>query len=179
MSLVLTALVASVSRAWNLAWPIADRIAQMASFNRVARNATVAAVVFLACHPVLAGPVGHAEENGLRKPAIYSSAQVVRGERLYTDHCAACHGVELQGANAPALAGRDFLPADMDVRLGEWFIYMAQTMPQGRPGALSREQYADLMALILDRNGYQASSSVLTYEEASSSSEILQSKGEK
>jgi Cytochrome c. len=150
----------------------------MACFNRAVCSATVAVIAVLSCHPVLAGPV-HAKETGSRAPALYASGQIVRGERLYTDHCAACHGVGLQGANAAALAGRGFLSADMSVRLGEWFLYMSQAMPQGRPGALSREEYADLMALILNRNGYPAGSTALTYEDASSSSEVLYSMDKK
>ena len=35
---------------------------------------------------------------------VYSDAQATRGQTLYTQRCAGCHGPKLEGAQAPPLA---------------------------------------------------------------------------
>jgi mono/diheme cytochrome c family protein len=43
------------------------------------------------------------------RDGVYSGAQAGRGQALYKDKCASCHGPALSGANAPPLAGDAFL----------------------------------------------------------------------
>ena len=41
---------------------------------------------------------------------VYSEAQAKRGEAIYKEQCAACHGDNLEGSGPmPPLAGKDFL----------------------------------------------------------------------
>jgi polar amino acid transport system substrate-binding protein len=106
-------------------------------------------------------------------PALYEAAQATRGKASYAASCASCHGKGLVGGGAPALTGPQFFTKEMNTKLAGVFQYMAREMPQGRPGSLTHDQYADLMAFILEMNGFPSGSVSLSYESALSSNEIL------
>ena len=82
-------------------------------------------------------------------PSLYQAAQAMRGKAVYATSCASCHGKELVGGGAPALTGPQFFTKEMNTKLGGMFQYMAREMPQGRPGSLTHDQYADLISFIL------------------------------
>lgn len=103
----------------------------------------------------------------------YTQAQVEQGKKAYADHCLACHGPQLEGGAGPALAGPDFYNADMNMPVKGMFEYMVREMPVGRPGSLSHEDYAAVMAYILARNGYPAGSTPLDYQTALHSEQVL------
>jgi len=83
---------------------------------------------------------------------IYTEAQAKRGEALYAQHCATCHGPTLSGAEmAPGLTGSDFSANWNDLSVGDLFERIRISMPQNAPGSLSRQQNADIVALILQK----------------------------
>ena len=43
------------------------------------------------------------------RDGIYSDEQARRGQAIYKDKCASCHGATLAGANAASVEDRDFL----------------------------------------------------------------------
>src|SRR5207247_2168232 len=73
-----------------------------------------------------------------------------RGEPLYSEQCASCHGPDLTGGEmAPALTGSDFNSDWNDLPIGQLFERIRTTMPQNSPGSLSRQQNADMLAFLL------------------------------
>ncbi|CAN7477914.1 c-type cytochrome [Caballeronia sp. LjRoot29] len=97
----------------------------------------------------------------------FNRAQVAHGKTVYAGACAKCHGAQLQGVNAPALRGPAFAPAaNAHLTIGGVFGYMASNMPADRPGKLKPEDYADLMAFLLNSNGYSAGTTKLTADSA-------------
>ena len=42
-------------------------------------------------------------------PGFFSAEQADHGKLLYEEHCASCHGADLQGAGAAGLKGESFL----------------------------------------------------------------------
>jgi S-disulfanyl-L-cysteine oxidoreductase SoxD len=87
----------------------------------------------------------------------YSTEQAKRGEPLYTQHCAACHGADLSGGEmAPALAGGEFTSNWNDLTLGDLLERIRVSMPQNDPGSLGRAQKTDILAYMLFRGGYPA-----------------------
>ena len=53
--------------------------------------------------------VGSAQQTKTQWNGIYTEAQAARGEPLYAQNCASCHGPELTGGEmAPGLAGTGF-----------------------------------------------------------------------
>ncbi|MBI4888527.1 MAG: cytochrome c [Acidobacteria bacterium] len=81
---------------------------------------------------------------------VYVAEQASRGEKLAAQRCVACHGDRLTGGElAPALTG-DVFSANWDgVKLSDLADRIRTTMPQDRPGTLSRAQSADIIAYIL------------------------------
>lgn len=90
--------------------------------------------------------------------AIYTTAQAKQGEAIYTQSCASCHGTNLQGVAAPAIAGKDFLGT---AQKNGWTIGILRTivtenMPFNNPGSLTAGQYAEVLAYLLAANCYPA-----------------------
>lgn len=88
---------------------------------------------------------------------VYSDAHAKRGQPLYNQQCAGCHGDTLMGGeSAPPLVGGEFLANWNGLTLGDLFERIRTTMPQGRPGKLSREVNAAILAYILSVNQFPA-----------------------
>ena len=83
---------------------------------------------------------------------VYTDAQAKRGEALWGEKCAKCHGPDLSGGDAPSLVGSEFSANWDDLSLGDLADRLRISMPQDNPQSLSREQTADLIALILRGN---------------------------
>lgn len=98
-----------------------------------------------------AAPVDH--------PVSYASEQADRGQTNFTKFCVECHGEDLKGGllgGAP-LRGVSFEEKFVtDMPAGMLFEVMSATMPPDAPGRFSPSAYADLMAYILKRNGFQS-----------------------
>jgi mono/diheme cytochrome c family protein len=93
-------------------------------------------------------------------PALYTKDQALAGEGVFMAKCAACHGANLHGTSAPAVAGTDFLKTAKD---NGWTLevirYLVFTMmPLNAGGTLSPTEYADVMAFLLAANCYPAGS---------------------
>jgi mono/diheme cytochrome c family protein len=101
---------------------------------------------------------------------VYSDAQASRGQALYAQRCAGCHGPALEGAQAPPLAGEAFVGKFRQEPLSALFIKIRYTMPPAPPAPapepgqkpapvaprLTPEQGADLVAHLLKTNGLPA-----------------------
>jgi len=114
-----------------------------------------------------------ADSNDAALPNLYAATQATKGKVIYAKYCAECHGKELVGGTAPALSGTQFFTRDMGTKLGGVFEYMARQMPQGRPGSLTHDEYVQLMAFILQKNGFPSGDSSLSYDVALKSDDIL------
>ena len=91
-------------------------------------------------------------------PGWYSPAQAQRGRSLALQQCAACHGPKLEGRYGPPLAGPRFLAHWGGRSAEELAHYIATRMPLGRAGSLKEAEVLDLLAFILQANGYPAGS---------------------
>lgn len=86
---------------------------------------------------------------------VYNETQADRGTGEFAQNCAVCHGASLGGlGEAPALVGAQFIADFNGLTLGDLFERIRTTMPLNNPGALSRDQYADILAFVLKTNGY-------------------------
>jgi mono/diheme cytochrome c family protein len=104
----------------------------------------------------------------------FDNAQVTQGKRLYGSACAKCHGANMQGVTAPALSGPAFAPASgSHLTIGGIYTYMSTNMPADRPGKLKDDEYAAIMAYLLNANGYAPGSSKMTADSARGSTTLL------
>jgi S-disulfanyl-L-cysteine oxidoreductase SoxD len=96
-------------------------------------------------------------------PPLYTNTQAQQGATIYRNQCAACHGAELEGAVGPALTGTAFrqMAAAEHLTPKTLLDVISQTMPTTAPGVLKPEDYASLVAYILQRSGYPAGDQTL------------------
>jgi mono/diheme cytochrome c family protein len=87
---------------------------------------------------------------------VYAARQIQRGGAVYARDCAICHGPTLNGAEAPPLAGADFLAEWYGYSADDLFERIRSTMPVTGPGSLSAQEYADVLAYILSINKFPA-----------------------
>ncbi|MCU1338308.1 MAG: cytochrome c, class [Bryobacterales bacterium] len=81
---------------------------------------------------------------------VYTSEQAARGASLYAKDCASCHGTALTGGeSAPPLTGGEFFSNWNGLTVGDLFERIRISMPADRPGRLTREQDADILAFML------------------------------
>lgn len=96
---------------------------------------------------------------------VYSADQSKRGEALYANNCASCHGSALGGGeSAPPLTGGEFFANWNGLTLGDLFDRIRVSMPADRPGKLSREQNADILAFMLSVNQFPAGKTELPHQ---------------
>jgi quinoprotein glucose dehydrogenase len=123
------------------------------------RPTLVVAVLSLAC---AAAVVTVAQQSRTVWDGIYTDEQAARGEMLYAERCAKCHGDTLGGQEAaPALTGTTFYSNWEGEMLEPLFDRLRTTMPQDKPGSLSRSQNADILAHMLKAGGYPAGAAPL------------------
>jgi cytochrome c len=88
---------------------------------------------------------------------VYTIEQAKRGEALYGQHCAACHGGALLGAEAaPALTGFEFGGNWNTLTVGDLYERIRTSMPVDDPGKVSAQQKVDIIAHILRVGGFPA-----------------------
>jgi mono/diheme cytochrome c family protein len=88
---------------------------------------------------------------------VYSAGQADKGKSAYGKECASCHGQTLGGSGtAPPLAGQEFQGNWNGETTDDLFEKIQATMPGDRPGQLSRDVNADILAYLLAANGFPA-----------------------
>ena len=99
------------------------------------------------------------------KDGVSSAEQATRGQAVYKDQCASCHGAALEGGNAPPLAGDAFIGI-WGGPLSELVDKIQHTMPQDDPGKLTRQQSADVVAYMLQVGKFPAGRAELRADDA-------------
>jgi S-disulfanyl-L-cysteine oxidoreductase SoxD len=101
---------------------------------------------------------------------VYTEAQAARGRSAYQQHCAECHGASLEGGEAVALKGDRFNLSWRESSVDKLFKQMSTNMPMSEDGSLAgtlaRGVYIDIVALVLQNNGFPAGAAELTPENA-------------
>ena len=126
----------------------------------------LAAIGLAASSTVLGGPPRQSPTAGQAAPAwqarsvwdgAYSEEQAKRGEPMYRRYCASCHGGMLTGGeSASPLTGSTFTSNSNGLAIDDLFERIRRSMPQDRPGRLSRQQNADILAYVLSVNKFPA-----------------------
>ena len=104
---------------------------------------------------------------GARSPGgdgAYAREQAANGQLVYIQYCLKCHGAHLEGGAGPPLQGalfaRSLATGKMNTPSLYGFIHGA--MPMDAPGSLSDEQYLNVLAYLLSKNGYPPGTATLT-----------------
>jgi mono/diheme cytochrome c family protein len=107
---------------------------------------------------------------------VYTDAQAEQGAAVYKTHCVSCHGDSLSGGEqVPALRGVTFGATWESVPLADLFERMRKTMPPGKSGVVTRQEYANVLAYVLKMNSMPAGSAPLPSESTALASITFQS----
>jgi len=92
---------------------------------------------------------------------VFTAAQSRRGELQYMNTCKRCHQRDLAGdfvEDAPPLVGDEFLANWAQWTVGDLFEFLTTEMPPKKKDRrdLTAEDYADVLAFILEKNGFPA-----------------------
>lgn len=113
---------------------------------------------------MMAAALGSALQDSLHGQAtgpIFTADQAARGRAQYEQHCAGCHGADLQGQSmAVALKGESFLRRWSGQSLGALMTALRR-MPPMAPGSLDPGDYAAVTAYLLAQNGFAAGNRAL------------------
>lgn len=108
---------------------------------------------------------------------VYSTAQAERGRAVYLSACLRCHGPDLAGTTAPALRGERFFETWGGDSIGRLFEKIRDTMPPNFSTTLDDGAKLDIVAFILQGNGFPAGAELSLGRPALASVRILR-KGE-
>jgi len=111
------------------------------------------------------GPAAQTTNDG-----IYSTAQANGAKAQFQKICADCHAFTVAAKKAPKdlpLGDEPFLDQWNGRPLSELITLIALTMPNDGSAVVSEAEAVDLVAYILQQNGYPAGSKPLTRENAS------------
>jgi len=93
---------------------------------------------------------------------VFTADQATKGEAVYKEQCAACHGDNLEGSGPmPPLAGKDFLSNWQGKTVGDLFEKTQTSMPATAPGTLTPEQAAQVVSYLLSQGKYPAGATAL------------------
>ena len=102
---------------------------------------------------------------------VFTSTQAERGRGFYAEHCASCHGANLEGGEYRALKGERFWVSWQETSVGELLGQISANMPfsdnGSLQGTLGAGTYADIVAHILESNGFPAGAAELSSSSAS------------
>jgi quinoprotein glucose dehydrogenase len=94
---------------------------------------------------------------------VYAGAQAARGKDQYVKECSSCHLADLTGSDqAVPLNGEAFILQWENKSVNDLFTSIRTTMPQGTPGQLGTQAYVDIVAFLLQANGFPAGAGELT-----------------
>jgi S-disulfanyl-L-cysteine oxidoreductase SoxD len=87
------------------------------------------------------------------RDGVYSAEQARRGRAIYDAKCASCHD---GGTMGPELWGDSFLAEWDNKTVGAFYARIQTTMPEDAPGSLSEGDVLDVVAYVLQTNGFKA-----------------------
>ena len=126
--------------------------------SRLVSALTVAAVAATAFYTT----AGAQEAARTVTQGVYTAEQAARGEPLYKEQCASCHGEMLEGSGPmPPLVGPDFAKNWQGKTVAELFEKTHSSMPATAPGSLTEQQTADILAYIFSVAKYPAGTTEL------------------
>jgi len=94
---------------------------------------------------------------------VFSADQAKRGRASYDGKCASCHD---GGTMGPELWGDPFLSQWENKDVASLFTRIQTTMPEDAPGTLADKEVLDIIAYVLQTNGFPAGEKELESKKA-------------
>jgi cytochrome c5 len=109
---------------------------------------------------------------------LYTTAQAERGKAVFNTTCLRCHGEDLGGNTAPALKGDRFQSSWGGDVIESLFTKVRDTMPPNFGTILDDQVKLDIVAYILQTNGFPAGTTELLVGSADVATAQILRKGE-
>jgi S-disulfanyl-L-cysteine oxidoreductase SoxD len=109
---------------------------------------------------------------------VYTTAQAERGKTSFNSSCLRCHGDQLQGNTAPALSGDRFFTTWGSEPIASLFAKIRDTMPPNFGTSIDDQTKLDIVAYILQTNGYPSGAAELTQNGSDLATAQILKKGE-
>lgn len=104
-----------------------------------------------------AGAAGESEGERTIFDGIYTAEQADRGMEFFNGECSSCHSNTARGSSAaPGLIGYTLDSKYAGQPLYDYFDYMRTNMPPGNAGWFTDQEYADIVAYLLELHGAPA-----------------------
>jgi mono/diheme cytochrome c family protein len=91
---------------------------------------------------------------------VYTAAQAARGKEVYDLACLSCH-------KPVELSNPKFLGTIVGKPVADFFVYLRSQMPQDNPASLSDDDYATVIAYVLQLNAMPPGETALPADSAS------------
>src|SRR5215204_388012 len=127
----------------------------MCAYGRFRRGIVGVSIVLA----VVAGRGMRAQNNTERDATtgVFSREQAAAGKQLYRDVCSSCHLENLSGdTSAPPMVGDEFMSTWENKPLRALYSRIISTMPVDNPGTLPEKTVVDIVAYLLEANGFPA-----------------------
>ena len=96
---------------------------------------------------------------------VYTAEEATRGQAAFVQSCSGCHGAQGDYRQmGPAFQGTPFMERWREFNVGSIFNLIHDTMPRDNPGGLDDRTYLDIIARMLQVNGFPAGTEQLTVE---------------
>lgn len=96
---------------------------------------------------------------------VFTTAQADRGKENYlSGRCGGCHKLDLTGDRGPALKGEDFIAHWENGSVNTLFDKIRETMPPNGANEVTDDAKADIVAYLLQQNGFPAGKTELRAE---------------
>jgi len=109
---------------------------------------------------------------------VYTTDQAERGKTSFNSSCLRCHGDKLQGNTAPALSGDRFFTTWGNEPIASLFAKIRDTMPPNFGTSIDDQTKLDIVAYILQTNGYPSGAGELTQNGSDLATAQILKKGE-
>ncbi len=110
--------------------------------------------------PTAPAPTASAGNSGA--PPQFTAKQVADGKKAYDSYCAVCHGSTLtNGTFGTPLGGEYFKSKWHGKTVGALYEKSKSTMPPAAPASLPVETYANVVAYVLEVNGFKPGEAAL------------------
>lgn len=108
---------------------------------------------------------------------VFSADQAKRGQTKYTQACSTCHQADLSGSDqAPALVGGDFVDRWDGQSVADLADRIRTSMPADDVGSLTTPMSVDIVAYVLQTNGFPAGSEEMKPDRAALKAVMIKKK---
>jgi len=130
--------------------------------------ATIAAACAAYGYPVSPLSAAQADAKAATlSDGVYNADQAKRGQAKYAQVCSSCHQGDLSGSDqAPGLAGGDFLDRWDGQSVADLADRIRTSMPADDVGSLNTPMSVDIVAFMLQANGFPAGAEELKADRA-------------